>query len=198
MINSHIQIQTEITPNPQALKFEFNHKISDYSLTFDDKLNASNSPLAQKILGFPWVKQIFIGTNFITITKENWVEWDSLKQPLIELILEHIKSKIPIILPSNNSLKNSDKNSDSHLNLETSSKENSVIKKIKNIIDTKIQPAVQMDGGLIEFSNYKEGIVYIKMQGACSGCPSAISTLKEGIESLLKENIPEIREVISL
>ena len=180
------KILIEKTPNPEALKFVLNQKISDKVYEFTNESSAS--PFAQKIMGFPWVKSLMIGENFITILKESWVEWEPLKEPLIHLIQEHLDSKEPFAPLSSSA-------SSEKLNTESLS---ATAKKIKQIIEQDIQPAVQMDGGFIQFENYKDGVVWLKLKGACSGCPSAEITLKQGIESHLKNKIPEIKSVSSI
>ena len=167
------------TPNPDALQFIFPKIISDKPLEFKNQ-NETNSPLLKTLLGFPWVKQVFISQNFISLTKENWVEWDSLKPALLDLISEYKDQPIIQNEPT-----------------QPSSNLNELSQKIKHIIDTEIQPAVQMDGGFIQFSHYENGKVYVRLQGACSGCPSAEWTLKQGIETRIQKDFPEVKEVIS-
>ena len=181
-------IDVQETPNPQVLKFVFNEKLTDHIAEFDNVDSArSISPLSAQLLGFPWVKKVFIGEDFISITKEDWVEWDPVTDPLIHLLKKTSKKDIL--------------DTQKAVHVETSENvqtDPDIVTKIKDILDKEIQPAVQMDGGFIQFDHYKDGKVYLKMQGACSGCPSAEWTLKQGIEDRLKRDIPQILEVISI
>ena len=177
------QVSYTHTPNPQSLKFSMNHKVCDQKMEFKERQSAERSPIALKILGFPWAKSVFLGEDFITITKEDWVEWDIISEPIRELIAEHFKQGGQALLPKKEDL-----------SLEDSEE----VKKIKEILKQDIQPAVAMDGGYIEFVSYKEGIVYLSLQGACAGCPSSTVTLKQGIEARLKQFLPEIKEVVDI
>ncbi len=187
------QVTYESTPNPQSLKFILNTPICNETLEITDRNKASRSPLAAKILGFPWAKSVFLGENFITITKEEWLEWDMISDPLAQMIKEHLEKGGEVLLakPEKKEMDHSMKNSTTEESSET-------VKKIKEILEKEIQPAVAMDGGYIEFVSYENKKVYLSLQGACSGCPSSSYTLKEGIESRLKQDIPEISEVVSV
>ena len=186
---ANVCIVVEATPNPQSMKFCVNHRISEENWETEDISQAERSPLAQKILGFPWAKKVFIGPDFVTITKEDWVKWEILAEPLSQLIQEHIVNKETVLLPET-PLNCEEKEADP-TNLH-------IIEKIKHILQKDIQPAVATDGGFISFAGYEKGIVFLKMQGACAGCPSASLTLKKGVESHLKSQIPEVREVVAL
>ncbi|MBC6415755.1 MAG: NifU family protein [Bdellovibrionales bacterium] len=180
------EVRYETTPNPQSLKFILNKKISDEIIEFKDHQSALRSPLALKILGFPWAKSVFLGENFVTITKEDWLDWETIQEPLLDLIQEHFNQGEKALL---------EKKEDRNL---TKTNETEDVKKIKDILKKDIQPAVAMDGGYIEFVSYEKGIVYLSLQGACSGCPSSTITLKEGIEARLRQFVPEIKEVVSV
>ena len=175
----------EATPNPQSLKFVLNRTVSEENLEITSLQLAKRSPLAGKILGFPWAKSVFLGKNFVTVTKEDWVEWDMLREPLSALIREHLETGGKILLP-----KPAEK--------ETEDDASSTVKLIKEILQNEIQPAVAMDGGFIDFVSYENKKVYLSLQGACSGCPSSAFTLKEGIEMRLKQSLPEIEEVVAV
>ncbi len=164
------------------------------------------SPLAQKIMGFPWVDKVFIGPDFITINKQDWVEWDTLTEPLSDMIREHIETGQAVLsqtgtrqgLPFEKGATfdvfppdRKDKEQKGHADSE-------IVQKIKQILEHDIQPAVAMDGGFISFEGYEKGRVFLKMQGACSGCPSSSITLKQGIEQHLKNQIPLVQEVVAL
>ena len=175
-------ITIKSTPNPETLQIIFPQIISKEPLEF--KLpNEPHSPLLKTLLGFPWVKHILVSQNFISLTKEDWVEWESLKPALLDLISEYQNQPL------------TEKKSDIDL---TDKDLDPQAEKIKHIIDTEIQPAVQLDGGFIQFSHYKNGIVYVKLKGACVGCPSAEWTLKQGIEARIQKDFPEVKEVISI
>jgi len=198
------QVTFESTPNPQSLKFILNHPICEENLEIKDKTKAARSPLASKILGFPWAKSVFIGKNFVTITKEEWLEWDMLSEPLAQMIKDHLErgEKVvihPVTSKSASSLKSvAPQSAISQKDSAISQKDKDKIQKIKDILENEIQAAVAMDGGYVEFVSYEDQKVYLSLQGACSGCPSASYTLKDGIEARLKQSVPEIKEVIAL
>ncbi len=196
MENKNISVTPEATPNPDSYKFIFNEKISDENVNFDDPVKSSRSPLANKIFGFPWVNSVFIGENFVTINKQDWVEWSMIAEPLANLLKEHIEDGLPIFAEevdvsqeSHSGMKHKIEDSDTEL-----------IVKIKNFLDQEIRPFVAMDGGDVTFNNFNEGtgLLQINMTGACDGCPSSTATLKMGIESRIQEIIPEVKEVTSV
>lgn len=183
-----IQVTYEPTPNPQTLKFVINQKLLDEPIHFSDAMAAEDSPLAMKLFGFPWTAEVMIGGDFITVTKQDWVDWEMLADPLSQLLKEHLESGEALLFrdPSGASETEVDEN------------ETPIVRDIKRVLDREIRPMVAMDGGDIVFHKYEDNIVYIYMRGACSGCPSSTLTLKSGIEVRLKEAFPEIKEVISL
>ena len=187
-----IQISAEATPNPHSMKFTVNQNIAEENWETEDIAKAGRSPLAQKILGFPWASKVFIGSNFITINKEDWVEWEVLTEPLSQMIHEHIESKQVVLHPPISEEKQTKEPND------PDEQDSETVKKIKQILEKEIQPAVAMDGGFIAFAGFENGTVFLKMQGACSGCPSSTVTLKQGIETHLKNQIPEVQEVVAL
>ena len=192
MNNKNISVSAESTPNPQSMKFTVNQVIAEENWETEDINTASRSPLAQKILGFPWAEKVFIGADFITINKADWVEWETLIDPLAQMIQEHIESKqIVLSPPISEHTKKENLDNDSTNNSET-------VLQIKQILEKEIQPAVAMDGGFISFAGYENGTVFLKMQGACSGCPSASITLKQGIENHLKSKISEVQQVVAI
>jgi Fe-S cluster biogenesis protein NfuA len=188
---SNVTVFYEATPNPQALRFVVTETIAAESLNFTSALDTGRSPLAQKLFGFPWAAGVFIGPNFVTVTKQEWVEWDIIADPLAELIREHIASGLPVLTQGPQAMDDLPANQDSPGDSPT-------VRQIKRILREEISPAVAMDGGQIRFDRYEDGRVYLKMQGACSGCPSSAYTLKEGIESRLKERITEVQEVVAV
>lgn len=198
-VDKKITVFAEATPNPHSMKFTVNQQWAEENWETENIAQATRSPLAQKILGFPWAVKVFIGSNFITVSKEDWVEWDTLKDPLSDMIQEHIESGQAVLLAK--------APTSSHNPLEGQEIEGQegktphyspIEQQIKRIIDETVQPAVAMDGGFIAFAGYKEGTVFLKMQGACAGCPSSSITLKQGIESHLKSHIPEVQQVVAI
>lgn len=176
----------EQTPNPATLKFNFSAKIADIQSEFPNVESTDTSPLAAKIFGFPWVSSVFIGENFMTITKQDWVDWKALAQPLSGLLSEHISSGQPVFVPKATTAAN---------DADIKENDSALIKKIKTILKEEIRPVVAMDGGDVVFHSFDNGILNIQMKGACNGCPSSQATLKDGIEVRLKEAIPEIVSV---
>ncbi|MBI28576.1 MAG: Fe/S biogenesis protein NfuA [Alphaproteobacteria bacterium MarineAlpha5_Bin11] len=182
-------IQTEHTPNPSTLKFVPGKVVMKKgTANFQNKETATNSPLAKKIFEIEGVKSIFFGSDFITITKIDTTEWEVIKPMILGSIADYFKSNNPIF--------------DTNENLDDTKQEeipanqdNKIVKQIKELIETRVRPAVAMDGGDIVFEKFDEGIVYLHMQGSCSGCPSSTATLKNGIENMLKHYIPEVIEV---
>lgn len=178
-------ITFEATPNPATMKFLFHQNYLDRGYDFQDAEEAEVSPLASKIFGFPWVSAVYLGENFLTVTKQDWVEWDYLSAPLANLIEEHIKNNEALLVDYTND--NTEEDNDSP-----------IVKEIKKILNREIRPVVALDGGDIVFSKYENQILYIHMRGACAGCPSSTATLKDGIEVRFKEALPEILEVRSI
>ncbi len=180
------QVFYEATPNPQSLKFTVTAQITNESMNFTNAQETARSPLARKIFGFPWAAGVFIGPTFVTVTKQDWVDWDILSDPLSDLIREHLQRAEGVLLPDTSAPEDSGEN------------DSPIVRQIKQILRDEIRPAVAMDGGDIVFEKYEEGRVYLHMQGSCSGCPSSAYTLKEGIETRLRAAIPEIQEVVSV
>ncbi len=179
-----VQVIYEATPNPQSMKFIVGRTIAEESVFIDSVDAARRSPLAQKLFGFPWMAAVLIGSDFVTVTKQDWVGWDVLADPLCDLIGEHIESNEPVLLAADS--------------LESESDDSDIVRSIKDILNNEIRPAVAMDGGDIIFHKYENDTLYLYMQGACSGCPSSAITLKQGIEARLKERIPGLKEVIAM
>ena len=187
----------EITPNPQAMKFivdgnPLHHSTNLYE--FAQGANTTSSPLAQKILGFPWAAKLSIGSHYVTITKEPWVEWDVLAEPLSDLLKEHIDSNQPVILADDFAKQQENQG----IELTDAQKNDPVVQKILAILDNDIKPAVAMDGGDIDFQNFQDGVLYLTLKGACAGCPSSMMTLKEGIETRMRALVPEVQSVESV
>ena len=176
-------IQVEQTPNPESLKF-LSQKILSKVGTEEFKksnLNSIKIPFIKEILNFSGVELVLISDNFLTVKKEKNVSWDSLKPMIISHLNDYFeKTSDPILTDS----KTKDK-----------SDENETISKIKDVLDTKIRPAVARDGGDIKFKSFDNGVVKVELQGACSGCPSSIMTLKQGVQNLLKHYVKEVNSV---
>jgi Fe-S cluster biogenesis protein NfuA len=178
-------IQTEDTPNPNSLKFIPGCSISPENLiSFNSIEDAKISPLASKLMHNPSVDSVFFGADFIAINKKTEANWDNIKPELLIAIMEHFISKRPIFIDL-------DKESE---NLDTS-EDSEIVKQIKEVIETRVRPAVASDGGDVVFNRFENGVVYLEMRGACAGCPSSSYTLKEGIENMLKHYIPEVESV---
>ena len=178
-------VQTEITPNPNSLKFLPGKKVSnDSPIEITDK-NESNNELIRNILSINGVTGIFLSEDFLSVNKDEKTEWEDLKHIIISFINDYYSNGNEIVI---------DKESKSSSNLNLSDIE----KKIINILETKVRPAVARDGGDIKFKEYKDGVVVVNLQGSCSGCPSSTMTLKQGVQNLLCHYIPEIKEVIAI
>lgn len=180
-----IEVYAEVTPNPATMKFQFSEKLGDHSQEFNDPQDSDASPLAQKLFGFPWASSIYVGPDFVTVTKQDWVDWDVLSEPLRGLIAEHFANGEALwsqVTPIEDDEAN----------------DSPVVKRIKQVLNREIRPVVAMDGGDVVFAKFEEPVLYLRMKGACAGCPSSQATLKEGIEVRLRELIPEVQEVQSL
>ena len=181
-------IQTEQTPNPQTLKFLPGKVVMDEGTAFYQNIDeASNSAFARRLFALEGVEGVFFGSDFITITKSNSFEWQVMKPSVLGGIIDHFNSDdLTVEKTETNSSEN---------NLKAGEEDSDIVKQIKELLDTRVRPAVAMDGGDIIYNDFADGIVYLKMQGACSGCPSSTATLKMGIENMLKHYIPEVQEV---
>ncbi|GAA5107878.1 NifU family protein [Bartonella jaculi] len=182
-------IQTEATPNPATLKFLPGRVVlSEGVLEFrDSKEAAKNSPLAAKLFNIPNVSGVFLGYDFITVTKQDG-EWQHLKPAILGTIMEHFLSNDPVITS------NATTQAQTHALTEEfyDEKDADIVLTIKELLETRVRPAVANDGGDITFRGFENGIVYLNMRGACAGCPSSTATLKHGIENLLRHFIPEV------
>jgi Fe-S cluster biogenesis protein NfuA len=181
-------IQTEQTPNPQTLKFLPGRVVMKEGTAFYQNISeASNSPFAKRLFAVEEIEGVFFGSDFITITKAEESEWEVLKPIVLGVIMDHFNSNDPTI--------DSSSSVDRDESLKENNTDSDIVKQIKELLDTRVRPAVAMDGGDIVFKNFEDGIVYLHMQGACSGCPSSTATLKMGIENMLKHYVPEVTEV---
>ena len=178
-------IQTEDTPNPETLKFiPGNIILKSGTADFSSKDVASDSPLASRLFEIDGVSRVFLATDFISVTKDPQLDWNNLKPSILTGIMEHYSSGLPAI------------NDTEKKNFESNNTEDSeTIKQIKDLLETRVRPAVAMDGGDITFCSFESGVVTLQMKGACAGCPSSTATLKMGIENMLRHYIPEVTEV---
>ena len=175
-------IQTQKTPNPNSLKFLPGRKISNIdSMEFSNKENFDN-PLIKNILQIDGVESLFLGSDFLSVNKKNNIDWEDIKHIVISLINEFFEEGNQLIV-------------DKNLNNKDIKNYKDIEKKIIHILESKVKPAVANDGGDIKFLNYKDGVVKVKLQGSCSGCPSSTITLKRGVQNLLQHYIPEIKQV---
>ena len=192
-----ISLYAEATPNPNVMKFTANKILIDESnYEFNNRAEASNFPLVIELFGFPFIEKIFISKNFISITKKiNNIDWSDIVLEMREFIRDYLISGKPIVneyLKNRHTLKN---NADNNLKNKQLT---DIEKKIEELINEYIRPAVEQDGGFILLKQFKNGVVTVSLQGACSGCPSSQQTLKLGIEGLLKKMIPgKIKEVVA-
>ncbi len=180
-------IQTEATPNPATLKFLPGRPVLEGgTLEMRDRTEAAKSPLAERLFGIPNISGVFYGSDFITVTKADG-EWQQLKPLILGAIMEHFMSEAPILKAGETSAAPDEEFFDA-ADAET-------VRTIKELIETRVRPAVANDGGDITFRGFKDGIVYLNMKGSCAGCPSSTATLQHGIQNLLKHFVPDVVEV---
>ena len=176
-------IQTELTPNPATLKFLPGRAVMEQgTANFTEAGSAQRSPLAVRLFALPGVAGVFLGADFITVSKDEGADWYQLKPSVLGAIMEHFTAGQPIILGAAES-EPEDEDGDE------------VVQQIKELLETRVRPAVAQDGGDIIFHRYEDGVVYLHMQGSCAGCPSSTATLKAGIENMLRHYVPEVQEV---
>ncbi len=184
-----IEIYTEMTPNPESMKFVTNrHILPNFQLDFRTKELSQGSELAKTLFEIPFVNGVFIANNFVTITKKAEYDWFEINPELKEAVKNFLQSGAKpvddVLLPKDILEKES-----------SAAAETDPISRIKDLLEKYVKPAIQMDGGHIEFRSFDNGIVKLSLQGSCSGCPSSVITLKSGIEGLLKRMVPEVTEV---
>jgi len=180
-----VTISAQITPNPHTLKFVTSRIILDFgSIDFSDQAKAETSPLVQALYRLNGVSSVMVGTNFVSVTKSYSVDWTELAEPVVSTLQRELEGETVGV--------------DTSLLIQSSTSSDDIESRIRAILDNEIRPAVAMDGGDIQFHSYEDGVVMLHLQGACSSCPSATLTLKMGIESRLREEIPEIRDVVQI
>ena len=187
-----ISIYTEMTPNPETMKFVANKLLyPGKSIDFPDVESAKPSPLATELFGFPFIKAVFIASNFVTLTKNPETDWNDVTST-IRLFLKEYLEEGKLIINEEEVATIKVESTNSILADDTD-----VVKRIKELLDNYVRPAVEMDGGAIQFKSYDDGTVNLMLQGSCSGCPSSMITLKAGIEGMMKRMIPEVQEVVA-
>jgi Fe-S cluster biogenesis protein NfuA len=179
-------IQTESTPNPLTLKFIPGVQVHPKGTAFyTNKTDASESPLASKLFDIAEVNAVFLSSDFITVTRKPEAEWEVIKPELLTTIMDHFLSGIPVIVEQSERIATPRQVAPDDADPE-------IVAQIKELIETRVRPAVAQDGGDIVYHDFKNGIVTLELHGACSGCPSSTATLKNGIENMLKHYIPEV------
>jgi Fe-S cluster biogenesis protein NfuA len=177
-------IQTEPTPNPATLKFLPGRAVMEQgTANFTDAAAATRSPVAERLFALPGVTGVFLGADFITVSKDDASEWFELKPAVLGVIMEHFTAGRPMIVGAPAEMAESDEEDDE------------IVQQIKELLETRVRPAVAQDGGDILFHSFEDGVVYLQMHGSCSGCPSSTATLKAGIENMLRHYVPEVLEV---
>lgn len=182
-----IDLYTESNPNPNSLKFVVDFiLLPEGSVDYPNAQSAEHCPLAKDLFRFNFVKRVFITANFITVTKSEDIEWVEITQMIKALIKGYLEEGKPLFTENSRNEP-----------LAIDANEPEIVSKIKVLLDEYVRPAVEQDGGAINFKSYDEGVVKVTLQGSCSGCPSSTVTLKAGIENLLKRMIPEVKEVVA-
>ncbi len=191
--NPVISIYTEMTPNPETMKFVANKLLyPGKSIDFPDEASAKPSPLAQELFSFPFIRSVFIASNFVTLTKTNEADdWQDVV-PTVKLFLKEYLEEGKAVVNEEEVAKIKAESSN-----VISDDDNDIVKRIKELLENYVKPAVEMDGGAIQFKSYEDGKVNLMLQGSCSGCPSSMITLKAGIEGMMKRMIPEVKEVVA-
>jgi NFU1 iron-sulfur cluster scaffold homolog, mitochondrial len=188
--NTIVSIYTEMTPNPETMKFVANKLLyPGKSIDFPEEASATPSPLAKELFAFPFIRSVFIASNFVTLTKTPDTLWEDVIPTVREFLKQYLEEGKAVI---NEDLivKKADTNT-------VNADDSDIVKRIKELLENYVKPAVEMDGGAISYKGYEDGVVKLMMQGSCSGCPSSMITLKAGIEGMMKRMIPEVKEVVA-
>jgi Fe-S cluster biogenesis protein NfuA len=182
-------IQTEETPNPATLKFLPGRDVmGEGTADFARPEGAERSPLATRLFAIEGVRRVFLGGDFVTVTKADEKEWSLLKPALLGIIMEHFTTNQPVMLPEG-------AGGSAAPAAAGNEEDEEIVIQIKELLETRVRPAVAQDGGDIVFHSFEDGVVYLHMQGSCAGCPSSTATLKMGIENMLRHYVPEVLEV---
>lgn len=192
--NTIVSIYTEMTPNPETMKFVANKLLyPGKSIDIADVSAAKPSPLAQELFQFPFIKSVFIASNFVTLTKTaDTDDWQDVIPSVKQFLKDYLEEGKAVVNEEEVAAMKSTSGSN-----EVSADDDDVVKRIKELLENYVKPAVEMDGGAIQFKSYENGTVNLAMQGSCSGCPSSTITLKAGIEGMMKRMIPEVKEVVA-
>lgn len=191
--NPIISIYTEMTPNPETMKFVANKLLyPGKSIDFPDETTAAPSPLAKELFSFPFIKSVFIASNFVTLTKTSDTEdWQDVIPTIKQFLKDYLENGGLVVNEDEIVYAKSEGGN------TIAADDDDVVKRIKELLENYVKPAVEMDGGAIQFKSYDEGVVSLMLQGSCSGCPSSMITLKAGIEGMMKRMIPEVKEVVA-
>lgn len=190
--NPVISIYTEMTPNPETMKFVANKLLyPGKSVDFQEVEAAKPSPLATELFGFPFIKSVFIASNFVTLTKTPETDWDDVIPSIRQFLKEYLEEGKSVINEEELATVKQESSN------EVTADDDDVVKRVKELLENYVKPAVEMDGGAIQFKSYNNGVVNLMLQGSCSGCPSSMITLKAGIEGMMKRMIPEVKEVVA-
>ena len=191
--NPVISIYTEMTPNPETMKFVANKLLyPGKSIDFPEESSAGPSPLAKELFSFPFIKSVFIASNFVTLTKTTDTEdWQDIIPTVKQFLKDYLENGGPVINEDEIVINKADGGN------AICADDDDVVKRIKELLENYVKPAVEMDGGAIQFKSYNDGVVNLMLQGSCSGCPSSMITLKAGIEGMMKRMIPEVKEVVA-
>jgi Fe-S cluster biogenesis protein NfuA len=191
--NTIVSIYTEMTPNPETMKFVANKLLyPGKSLDIADESLASASPLAKELFSFPFIKSVFVASNFITITKSIETEdWQDVIPTVKTFLKEYLEAGGIVVNEDEVAKIKQEATNTVHAD------DDDIVKRVKELLENYVKPAVEMDGGAIQFKSYNDGIVNLMLQGSCSGCPSSMVTLKAGIEGMMKRMIPEVKEVVA-
>jgi Fe-S cluster biogenesis protein NfuA len=188
--NPIVSIYTEMTPNPETMKFVANKLLyPSKSIEFQNEETAAPSPLAKELFGFPFVKGVFIASNFVTLTKTPDTDWNDVIPSLREFLKEYLEEG-KVVINEHEIVAKQDNNI-------VLTEDTDIVARIKELLENYVKPAVEMDGGAISFKSFNDGVVSLVLQGSCSGCPSSMITLKSGIEGMMKRMIPEVKEVVA-
>ena len=189
-LNDIVTIYAEATPNPESMKFVANKLLyPGKSIDFPDESTAAPSPLAKELFAFPFIKSVFIASNFVTLTKTQETNWDDVIPTVREFLKTYLEEGKAVV--------NEDQVVTKKDTYVPSGNDGDVVERIKELLENYVKPAVEMDGGAISFKGYDSGTVKLMLQGSCSGCPSSMITLKSGIEGMMKRMIPEVKEVVA-
>ncbi len=191
--NTIVSIYTEMTPNPETMKFVANKLLyPGKSIDIADENLAFASPLAKELFSFPFIKSVFIASNFVTITKNTEQDdWQDVIPTIKTLLKEYLENGGVVV--NEEEVAKMKQEASNTVNAD----DNDIVKRIKELLENYVKPAVEMDGGAIQFKSYNDGIVNLMLQGSCSGCTSSMVTLKAGIEGMMKRMIPEVKEVVA-